>query len=102
MKSADMSLHFHSVEGVSNIEADPALIANAVLNLLVNAKDATPSDGVIQIRVDTHRLPGNLAYQSENAPVAGSLCTGITVQDSGEGFSKEALSHLFEPFFLPR
>jgi CheY-like chemotaxis protein len=94
----ELSLHFEP-DGPLKIEADPSLLANAVMNLLVNSRDATQSPGEIRVSVNTHRLPAQLAYRSDRAPEPGDSCIGITVSDSGKGFSNEAMDHLFEPFF---
>jgi two-component system, cell cycle sensor histidine kinase and response regulator CckA len=94
-----LKLHLDVSPDVANIEADPALLANAIMNLLVNARDSTPTPGDIRVKVRTLPLPATLVYRSDGAPEADTLCTSITVQDSGDGFSNDALEHLFEPFF---
>ncbi len=94
-----LSLHLDVAPGTANIEADPAHLANAVMNILVNARYATPCPGDIRVSVGTVSLPATLAYRSAGAPETDTLCTSITVQDSGSGFSDDALNHLFEPFF---
>jgi PAS domain S-box-containing protein len=81
------------------IEADPALLSSAVLNLLVNAKDATGRIGWIRISVDCQPMPAKLAYKATGAPQSGVQCVMVTVQDSGPGFSADALIHLLEPFY---
>jgi len=94
-----LNLHLDVAPGTANIEADPGHLANAMMNVLVNARDSTPCPGDIRVTVGTVPLPATLAYRSAGAPETGTLCTSIAVRDSGSGFSDEALDHLFEPFF---
>lgn len=61
---------------------DLAWTAEAVGNLLKNAMEHTPSGGTI-------------AVSSQETPLYTELC----VQDTGEGFDREDLPHLFERFY---
>jgi signal transduction histidine kinase/CheY-like chemotaxis protein len=72
--------------------ADPGNIENAILNLVLNARDAMPRGGALGVRVS------NFA-----ATDAGSLKPGeyvrIDVSDSGDGMSEATQEKIFEPFF---
>jgi PAS domain S-box-containing protein len=82
-------------EAVSNI--DPSQFEAAVMNLVVNARDATPPGGVI--RVETH--PCNLQPgEAEDTPPGEYLC--LSVHDTGEGMDADTLARVFEPFFTTK
>jgi PAS domain S-box-containing protein len=95
----DLRIDFQASSERSIIEADSALLSSAVLNLLVNAKDAVGRKGWIRVSVETQPMPSELSYKSIDAPIAGVQCVVVSVQDSGPGFSADALGHLLEPFY---
>jgi CheY-like chemotaxis protein len=80
---------------VSNI--DPSQFEAAVMNLVVNARDATPAGG--GIRVETRRCV-LAASEAEGTPPGDYLC--VSVHDTGEGMDAETASRVFEPFFTTK
>ena len=78
------------------VEADPGQVDQVLLNLLVNARDAMPDGGRIELTVDTvesHRFSGS----GPELPVAR-----LTVRDHGCGITPEDLAHIFDPFFTTK
>jgi PAS domain S-box-containing protein len=76
---------------------DPSQFEAAVMNLVVNARDATPPGG--GIRVETH-LCTLTAREAEDAPPGKYLC--VSVHDTGEGMDAETAARVFEPFFTTK
>lgn len=76
---------------------DPALLDAAVLNLVVNARDAMTSDGDIQIT--TARLV--VTTTSSGLPPPGTYVR-VRVRDSGRGMPSAVLRRAFEPFFTTK
>jgi PAS domain S-box-containing protein len=79
------------------VRVDAAQFEAALLNLIVNARDATPEGGRITLRTGMVEL----------APrEVGSLPAGryvkIAVQDTGCGMTKEIASRAIEPFFTTK
>ena len=74
------------------IESDPEQIKQVFWNLFLNACEAMPNGGTLNIST---RIEENRAYQ--NAKLAQ-----IVVRDTGPGFNKEALSKIFTPFFTTK
>ena len=74
------------------VSVDPAQFDAAVMNLLVNARDAMPGGGMISVstRIETRAAAGDLA--------AGDYLA-VSVQDSGEGMDEAIRARVFEPFF---
>jgi signal transduction histidine kinase len=67
------------------IEADPAQIEQLLMNLLVNARDALPEGGCVDVR-----LGGDAAAVT------------IEVSDDGPGIPAELRSRIFEPYFTTK
>ena len=76
------------------LQSDPEQIKQVLWNLFLNATDAMPNEG--SLRISTEMVNGERSHWREQKMVK------ITVQDTGLGFSKKALSHLFTPFFTTK
>jgi PAS domain S-box-containing protein len=96
----DISLSVEPADGPSLAEVDPGQYDNAVLNLVINARDAMPHGGSVMIEVETVTVDDSLVP----APTAVTPGTYVvtTVTDSGEGIPKNDLSRLFDPFFTTK
>lgn len=79
--------------GLHAIEADPSQLEAAILNVVVNARDAMPDGGTLTIR--TRHLTG---------PEAGGLprAVELSVEDTGPGVDPEFRERVFEPFFTTK
>ncbi|MDT7041859.1 response regulator [Candidatus Nitronereus thalassa] len=88
------------------VARDPWIGVNArqlhqvLLNLMVNACDAMPNGGTLQISTDSFR-PHDPAY-SQNSSFHDSPYLEIIVKDSGCGISAELAETVFEPFFTTK
>ena len=71
---------------------DPTHLEMAVLNVVINARDAMPDGG--QVRVSTHVI------DKETAPGGG--CVAVCVTDDGEGMAPEIARRATEPFFTTK
>jgi signal transduction histidine kinase len=76
--------------------ADPAHLRVILLDLTANANDAMPNGGRCRIETDTVEIGGDGAMALAVRP---GRYARLIVRDSGSGLPKEALPHLFEPFF---
>jgi signal transduction histidine kinase/CheY-like chemotaxis protein len=77
---------------------DPNQLGLAILNLALNARDAMPDGGKLQIACENRRA------DAANAP--GGLAAGdyviVSVSDTGTGMSETNLARAFEPFFTTK
>lgn len=92
--NVEMKLHFP--DGVPRVLTDANQLEAAVLNLVVNARDAMPGGGTVTISTDLRHVDDEI----------GGLSTGryvvLTVEDTGEGMSPETLERATEPFFTTK
>ncbi len=81
------------------INADPARMQQAIMNLALNARDAMPKGGELSFALDQNEV------QAEQPPYPG-MKTGswvsIRVSDSGTGIDPDVMLHMYEPFFTTK
>jgi signal transduction histidine kinase/ActR/RegA family two-component response regulator len=82
------------------VHADETQISNAVINLVVNARDAMPGGGTVTIVTanDTVRAPKSLG----TAIMPPGDYVRVEVADTGTGIAKEHLGKIFDPFFTTK
>jgi CheY-like chemotaxis protein len=84
--------------GTFAVRADPIQLEQILINLVVNARDAMPSGGVLRIETCNAR-PEELAGR-ENAMTGGFAV--LRVSDTGVGMTTDVVSRIFEPFFTTK
>jgi len=82
------------------VHADEAQISNAIINLVVNARDAMPNGGTVTIRT-ANESTGNATALGTAIMPAGEYVR-IDVSDTGTGIPQEILGKIFDPFFTTK
>ncbi|WP_310468224.1 PAS domain S-box protein [Sphingomonas sp.] len=77
------------------VMADPTQLEVAVLNLVINARDAMPDGGVLSISTRLVELAGD-------AVLADGDYVELAITDTGEGMNADVASRAFEPFFTTK
>ncbi len=78
---------------------DPAQFESAVLNLVVNARDAMAQGGTVRVSSCNAVVAGSQAEALDLAP-GDYVC--IAVADTGSGIDSATLARVFEPFFTTK
>ena len=86
-----VTLEFDLPDDPITVRIDPAQIEDAVLNLIINAIEATGEEGTVRIGV----------YRREEGP-SGEAEAVVEISDNGCGVSDENLTRIFNPFFTTR
>jgi len=79
---------------------DSAQFETALLNLIVNARDAMPKGGSVRISTGRRKL-GTAEAKAMSELRPGDYVT-VAVADTGEGMAPEVVSRVFEPFFTTK
>jgi PAS domain S-box-containing protein len=87
-------------EETTTIVGDRSLLSNALLNLLLNARDAMPNGGSIVL--ESRQAQPDAAFRERHALPAEARFVAIHVRDTGCGMSPEVVEHVFEPFFTTK
>lgn len=96
------SINIRRVEddGAGNAEIDPNQLESALLNLVVNARDAMPGGGTLTIETaNTFISDADVRLLPDLKP--GSYVV-ICVTDTGAGMAQEVLDRAFDPFFTTK
>jgi signal transduction histidine kinase len=108
LRDAVSDLLAHTLGGLVNIEwqidadahnvfADQAQLELALVNLIINARDAMPAGGTVTVHAHNRRIEAN---DSSGLP-AGDYVR-IAVADTGSGIAPDVLEKVMEPFFTTK
>ena len=92
----DIALEFQPTAGLPSIVCDPHQFDNALLNMVVNARDAMSHGGKVVIRTFWADC------DAEEIDLLGPRCVGICVADNGEGMPPDVVQHAFDPFYTTK
>ena len=81
------------------VKVDPAMLAQVLLNLVVNARDAMPGGGVLTIDGSNRTLSET---EASNEGLAAGRYDLLEVTDTGVGMPPHVVSRVFEPFFTTK
>lgn len=90
--------------GISHTLCDPNQLESALLNLVVNARDAMPDGGSLTIETANDTLPDRRTPEADAALKALQPGTYVTVSvtDTGTGMPASVISRAIEPFFTTK
>jgi two-component system, cell cycle sensor histidine kinase and response regulator CckA len=83
-----------------HISGDTTQLHQVLMNLCINARDAMPQGGLLQIAAKNIWIDSHNARSHIDAKVGPYV--SITVTDTGIGIPKEIIDKIFEPFFTTK
>jgi two-component system, cell cycle sensor histidine kinase and response regulator CckA len=96
----DITLQCVNGDPAPFVHADPGMLEQVLVNLVVNARDAMPMGGRLEISTHAERLEADDIRTRHEAHEGDFVC--LTVRDTGSGISPEILPRIFEPFFTTK
>jgi PAS domain S-box-containing protein len=97
--SEDIKLCVDLAPEMGHVKADPGQIGQVIVNLVVNARDAMPQGGRLDIRTRHVSLDADDVEMLDLTP--GRYVT-LIVQDTGTGIAEDVLPHIFDPFYTTK
>ncbi len=95
-----ISINLHLQGDLQRIKADPVQFEQVIMNLAVNARDAMPEGG--QLDIETRNVLVDQEMSREHAGLEPGSYVLLTVSDNGTGMDEETLSRIFDPFFTTK
>lgn len=92
-----VQLQYEATDDPCVVCTDMSQLENALLNLVINARDAMPEGGTLTIAVERRT-----SHPDGRGGVIANPCVAIIVADDGEGIPPSVLDHIFEPFFTTK
>jgi CheY-like chemotaxis protein len=96
----DIVLELVLEAGLGNVEADPGHVEQAIVNLVVNSRDAMSAGGRIVIETANVSLDAN--YAKTHAGLKPGEFVMVAVSDTGDGMDADVQQRIFEPFFTTK
>ena len=93
---AQASIEFTIADELWLAEIDVEQIGYALHNILLNARQAMPEGGTIEVRAE------NVECDADSLPLHSGRYVMISVRDHGRGIAAEALPHIFDPYFTTK
>ncbi len=96
----DIELNLPGAREPAPVLADPGQIEQAIMNLVVNARDAMPHGG--RLTIETANVTLDDEFARTHLGVTPGRYVKLAVADTGCGMDQEVLANLFVPFFTTK
>lgn len=90
----------HCASDTVSLRADEGGLEQILMNLVLNARDAMPNGGAVEISSCTVTLTENDAKRNPEARPGSFAC--MRVKDYGHGMTPQIISRIFDPFFTTK
>lgn len=95
-----IALEVRLPENLWPAKIDSAQLESALLNLVINARDAMPDGGQLTIEVANRQL--DAAYAATQTELEPGDYVAVNVSDNGAGMPASVIARVFEPFFTTK
>lgn len=97
LRGSNVRCEFSIAENIWLVDIDESQISQVITNLVINADEATPDGGIINVTA------GNIVIGEKSIlPLKKGKYVETTIQDQGIGIKKNHLNRIFEPYFTTK
>ncbi|MCX7914523.1 MAG: ATP-binding protein, partial [Thermodesulfovibrionales bacterium] len=97
LSGKNIKCNFYLPDDLWFVEADIGQLNQVINNLIINAIEAMPNGGTIEISANNINVSS-----SQNIPLNEGEYVRIYIKDSGKGIAKENIDRIFEPYFTTK
>ena len=95
-----INLRCHYAQTDAWVQADSGMMEQVLVNLVVNARDAMPQGGCLEVSTTAVAVDQLRAQANPDSRPGQFIC--LSVSDNGTGIAPEHLPRVFEPFFTTK
>ncbi|MFI5229862.1 MAG: ATP-binding protein [Gemmatimonadales bacterium] len=96
----NIEFHTELAKELDLVKADPGQLGQVLVNLVVNARDAMPTGGVLTIETANVMLDHSYTWRRPDQPAGPHVMLAVT--DTGVGIPAEDIDRIFDPFFTTK
>ncbi|MFC1712210.1 ATP-binding protein [Candidatus Poribacteria bacterium] len=97
LSGSNVRCEFFIPDNLWPVEVDEGQISQVINNLIINADQAMPEGGIIEVHAE------NTIPQTRGAlPLDGRRCVKISIKDHGTGIPEDSLQKVFAPYFTTK
>lgn len=97
LRGSNVRVKFSSPDNLWSVEVDEGQVSQVISNLIINADQAMPKGGIIELFAE------NVTAAAEDSlPLKNGKYVKISIKDHGTGISEEHLPKIFDPFFTTK
>ena len=101
LAGSNVKCHFSIPADLRQAEIDAVQVRQAIYNLAINARQATPADGTIELFAENMTAGSTSGTAKESVLKAGDYIM-IGVTDHGSGIPEKNMGKIFDPFFTTK
>ena len=98
----NIEIIFDLDETIQPIKTDASQLELVLINLVINARDAMPDGGKINISTKRIQVKRHMLKDDANEYLPPGLYTMLMIQDMGSGIDTNIMNRIFEPFFTTK
>jgi len=96
----EVEIEHNLANDLHKVDIDPGDFEDALLNIILNARDAMPDGG--KLTIETSNKVFDAVYAENDSTVTPGEYIELAVSDTGSGIAKDDMDHVFEPFFTTK
>jgi CheY-like chemotaxis protein len=97
LRGSKSRCEFKIQDNLCLVEIDEGQISQVINNLIINADQAMPEGGVINITAENF-----IAHSEQDSPLEKGKYVKISIEDTGVGIPEELLQKIFDPYFTTK